>query len=156
MLTRKQRNFCIRLKGNIPVIDAYRDSYACAGLSDKVLKTRADKVLASPQVRSYLDGLKKRAATDVPDLKERGQQTMTPGAASVDSNSSNLVAGTAGNPPGVMDLIDELETARCQAMEAGQTSAAISAIMGKAKLLGLGSENVDIKTPKIELVRFVD
>lgn len=56
----------------------------------------------------------------------------------------------------VLDLIGELEEARAQAMEAGQTSAAVSAIMGKAKLLGFGAENVNVKTPKVELVKFVE
>lgn len=56
----------------------------------------------------------------------------------------------------VLDLIGELEEARAQAMSAGQTSAAVSAIMGKAKLLGFGAENVNVKTPKVELVQFVD
>lgn len=55
-----------------------------------------------------------------------------------------------------LDLISELEDVRLKAMEIGQTSAAVSAIMGKAKLLGLGSETINIKPPKIELVKFVE
>ena len=55
-----------------------------------------------------------------------------------------------------LDLISELEDVRLKAMENGQTSAAVSAIMGKAKLLGLGSETINIKPPKIELVKFVE
>ncbi len=55
-----------------------------------------------------------------------------------------------------LDLIEQLEEARQSAMEAGQSSAAVSAIMGKAKLLGLGAENINIKPPKIELVKFVE
>lgn len=55
-----------------------------------------------------------------------------------------------------LDLISELEEARLAAMGAGQTNAAVSAIMGKAKLLGLGAENINIKAPKVELVKFID
>lgn len=55
-----------------------------------------------------------------------------------------------------LDLISELEEVRLAAMGAGQASAAVSAIMGKAKLLGLGSETINIKPPKIELVKFVE
>lgn len=41
----------------------------------------------------------------------------------------------------VQSLADELEEARAIALKEGQTSAAVSATMGKAKLFGLGVEN---------------
>ena len=41
----------------------------------------------------------------------------------------------------VQSLADELEEARAMALKEGQTSAAVSATMGKAKLFGLGVDN---------------
>ncbi|WP_298157890.1 terminase small subunit [Ferrovum sp.] len=53
----------------------------------------------------------------------------------------------------VNDLINELEEARNLAIQEGQTAAAVSATMGKAKLLGLGSEKVESKnTTEIVIV----
>lgn len=47
----------------------------------------------------------------------------------------------------VDDLIRELEEARMLAVKEGQTSAAVSATMGKAKLLGYGMEKVSVTGP---------
>lgn len=47
----------------------------------------------------------------------------------------------------VDDLIRELEEARMLAVREGQTSAAVSATMGKAKLLGYGMEKVSVTGP---------
>ena len=43
----------------------------------------------------------------------------------------------------VMDLVNELEQARKEALSQGQCSAAISATMGKAKLLGLDKQIIE-------------
>ncbi|MDG6430251.1 terminase small subunit [Glaesserella parasuis] len=43
----------------------------------------------------------------------------------------------------VDDLLDELEVAREKALERGQLSVAVSATMGKAKLLGLDKQTID-------------
>ncbi|WP_373819214.1 terminase small subunit [Glaesserella sp.] len=43
----------------------------------------------------------------------------------------------------VDDLLDELEVAREKALERGQLSVAVSATMGKAKLLGLDKQVID-------------
>ncbi|WP_373777832.1 terminase small subunit [Glaesserella sp.] len=43
----------------------------------------------------------------------------------------------------VDDLLDELELAREKALERGQLSVAVSATMGKAKLLGLDKQTID-------------
>lgn len=43
----------------------------------------------------------------------------------------------------VDDLLEELEAARERALERGQLSVAVSATMGKAKLLGLDKQTID-------------
>ncbi|TCP95336.1 terminase small subunit [Cricetibacter osteomyelitidis] len=45
----------------------------------------------------------------------------------------------------VDDLLHELETARKQALELNQCSVAVSATMGKAKLLGLDKQKVEVE-----------
>jgi len=44
----------------------------------------------------------------------------------------------------VDDLLDELEKARARALEADRPAAAVSATMGKARLLGLDRQQLDV------------
>lgn len=44
----------------------------------------------------------------------------------------------------VDDLLDELEKARARALEADRPAAAVSATMGKARLLGLDRQQIDV------------
>ena len=74
--------------------------------------------------------------------------------------SANPTSSRPAEQPGTVSLAsltEELEEARCRAVDAGQSSAAIAATMGKAKLHGLdhpkkGSEPAQKAPEKIERV----
>lgn len=114
MLTPKQENFCLHYLELGNASEAYRKAGYSKGMSDKTVNEASARLLKNSKVLARLEELRK-------PIIERHNIT-------------------------VDDLVRELEQARGFALSAEtvQASAAISATMGKAKLLGFGSEKVEI------------
>lgn len=113
-LTAKQEAFCIAYFETGNAAEAYRRSYDVENTSPPVINTKASLMLKRDDIRIRIEELR------APSIK-KAQIT-------------------------VDDLLRELEEARTAAMtcETPQSSAAIAATMGKAKLLGLDKQIVEL------------
>lgn len=113
-LTPKQENFCLHYLELGNASEAYRNAGYSKGMSDKTVNEASARLLKNSKVIARLNELRKPIV----------EKTMIT----------------------VEDLVKELEKARKAALSAEtvQASAAISATMGKAKLLGFGSEKIDV------------
>lgn len=112
-LTPKQEAFAIAYVETGNASEAYRRSYNAENMKPESINVSACKLLSEPKIRQRVDQLK-------------------------DAQIERLNIT-------VDDLIAELDEARKIALEAPkpQSAAAISATLGKAKLLGLLTEKVD-------------
>ncbi len=113
-LTPKQEAFCLGYMETGNASEAYRRSYSASKMKPEVVAVEACKLLASHKVAIRVASLQAAAA-------KRNEIT-------------------------VDDLIAELEQARGIALAAAtpQAGSAVSATMGKAKLLGLGTDNLHL------------
>lgn len=113
-LTAKQEAFCIAYFETGNATEAYRRAYDVENTSPPVINNKASALLARDDIRVRVEELR------APTIK-KAQIT-------------------------VEDLLRELEEARTVAMtcETPQSSAAIAATMGKAKLLGLDKQVVEL------------
>ena len=95
--------------------EAYRQAYNADNMKPETVTNEAYKLLQDPDISAMVDGLKEEA---------RQRHAVTVG-----------------------DLLHELEQARAAALAAPtpQSSAAVSATMGKAKMLGLLVDKAEIK-----------
>lgn len=116
-LTEKQEKFCHEFIKCGNASEAYRNSYNAGKMKPETVHTSANEVLNNPKVAMRLESLRTQVA------KKRML--------------------------GLEDLLDELEQARTLALaqETPQTSAAVAASMGKAKMLGLLSDKVQVSGP---------
>lgn len=106
-LTQKQEAFCLAYMETGNASEAYRQAYSASKMKSETVNVKASELLASGKVSVRVAQLQEEAA-------ERNKIT-------------------------VDTLIEELEQARQAALtsETAQSSAAVAATMGKAKLLGL-------------------
>ena len=106
-LTIKQEKFCMVYIETGNASEAYRQAYNCENMSVETIKVKACQLLKKDNITVTIDKLKNKHA-------KRHELTID-------------------------DLVAELEEARTAALgaENPQSSAAVSATMGKAKLLGL-------------------
>lgn len=113
-LTQKQEAFCIAYMETGNASEAYRRAYDTSNMNSASVNRAAKDVIDNPKITARLTELRE------PIIK-KAQIT-------------------------VEDLIRELEEARTVAMtcETPQSSAAIAATMGKAKLLGLDKQVVEL------------
>lgn len=113
MLTPKQESFCVYYRETGNASEAYRRSYEASGMNSNTINRKAFDLLENGKIRARLE--------------EMGKDTAKRHAITVD------------------DLIRELEEARSIALsaETPQTSAAVGATMGKAKLLGMDKQVID-------------
>ncbi len=112
-LTPKQENFCIAYLETGNASEAYRRSYDADGMSQNAISREACVMLGRPKITQRLAELRAPVIA-------KAQLT-------------------------VEDLLRELEEARLAALSAAtpQTGPAVSATMGKAKLLGLDKQIID-------------
>jgi len=112
-LTRKQEQFCTGCIELDSASDAYRNAYSTEKMTDKQIWEESSKLQKNPKVAQRLKELKE---------EHRVRHNIT-----------------------VDDLLKELEEARTCALtcETPQSSAAVGATMGKAKLLGLDKQIID-------------
>lgn len=112
-LTPKQTRFCQLYVELGNASKAYRQSYHADNMSNTTIHRKASELLAMDKIKSQVDELQ---------AGHRQRHDLT-----------------------VDDLLAELEEARIAALtcETPQTSAAVSATMGKAKLLGLDKQVID-------------
>lgn len=112
-LTEKQEKFCRAYIETGNASEAYRQAYNAEKMKPETVTIKASELLKNGKVRGRVEELKKRHAKRH-DYK-------------------------------VDDLLAELEEARKIALQAEtpQTSAAISATLGKAKLLGLDKKLIE-------------
>lgn len=112
-LTPKQTRFCQLYVELGNASKAYRQSYHADNMSNTTIHRKASELLAMDKIKRQVDELQ---------AGHRQRHDLT-----------------------VDDLLVELEQARIAALtcETPQTSAAVSATMGKAKLLGLDRQVVD-------------
>lgn len=123
-LTVKQENFCKAYVELGNASEAYRRSYDASRMKMETVNKRASELLADSQITGRVAELKSRAA--------------------------------AKHDVTVATLLRELEEARTIALscETPQTSAAVSATMGKAKLCGLDKQLIELSgevNGKVEL-----
>jgi len=115
MLTEKQEAFCIAYCGEAKgnASEAYRMAYDAENMKPETIHRKAKEVMANGKI-----------AARIKELREPAVEAL------------NIT---------VQDLIRELEEARTMAMtcETPQSSAAINATMGKAKLLGMDKQVID-------------
>lgn len=125
-LTPKQEAFCLAYVETGNASEAYRRSYAAGNMKPEVVAVKASELLKNGKVAVRVEELQD-------SLVKRHEIT-------------------------VDDLIAELEEARKAAFAAQtpQTSAAVAATMGKAKLLGYLKDKVEhsgeIKNPELKLI----
>lgn len=114
MLTPKQEAFCLAYIETGNASEAYRRSYNAGNMKTEVIAVKACELLKKGNVAVRVEELRN-------ELKERSKIT-------------------------VDDLIAELEEARTRAFGAVtvQSAAAVAATMGKAKLLGYLTDNVNL------------
>jgi phage terminase small subunit len=119
-LTLKQENFCLAYLETGNASEAYRRAYDAENMKNEALYVEANRLMENPKVALRLEELR--------------QPIMERHAVTVDS------------------LILELEEARQVALgaETPQSSAAVAATMGKAKLCGLDKQIIE------QSVRVVD
>lgn len=114
MLTPKQEAFCIHYRETGNASEAYRRSYDADEMNPNSINRKAKELLDNGKIAAR--------------LAEMGAITMKRHQLTVD------------------DLLAELEEARNIALfkaESPQTSAAVAATMGKAKLLGMDKQIID-------------
>lgn len=113
-LTPKQEKFCFVYIETGNASEAYRQAYNAEKMKPKTIRIKANELLNNGNITVTLEELKK-------EHKQRHNIT-------------------------VDDLLDELEENRRAALSAAtpQAAAATSATMGKAKLLGLDKQVVDV------------
>jgi len=114
-LTIKQEKFCMVYIETGNASEAYRQAYNAENMSNEAVWVEGSRLMDNPKVSLRIEELKKSHV-------ERHELT-------------------------VNDLVKELEEARKAALgaENPQSSAAVAATMGKAKLLGLVVDKTDIK-----------
>lgn len=112
-ITQKQRAYCLAFMETGNSSEAYRRSYDASGMTTASVNRCAKDVYDNVNVSAMIEQLRKKAM-------KRNEIT-------------------------VDTLLDELEEARKAALDAdtAQSSAAVSATMGKARLLGLDKKIVD-------------
>ena len=122
MLTPKQENFAQVYLETGNASEAYRQAYSTKGKSENYIHVQASELLHSPKVAVRVEELKA-------EHKERHKLT-------------------------VDDLLAELEEARTVAMKADkpQGAAAVSATMGKARILGLDKQILEHKNQAVEVI----
>lgn len=110
----KMEKFCLAYMETANAAESYRRAYNTSGMAEKTIQREGYNTLQKPQVQARLEELRKQ-------VMERHEIT-------------------------VDTLLAELEEARKAALgaETPQTSAAVSATMGKAKLLGLDKKIVEL------------
>lgn len=114
-MTPKQEQFARLYVETGNASEAYRQAYNADNMKPETVTNEAYKLLQDPDISAMVDGLKEEA---------RQRHAVTVG-----------------------DLLHELEQARAAALAAPtpQSSAAVSATMGKAKMLGLLADKAEIK-----------
>ena len=114
-MTPKQEQFARLYVETGNASEAYRQAYNADNMKPETVTNEAYKLLQDPDITAMVDGLKEEA---------RQRHAVTVG-----------------------DLLHELEQARAAALAAPtpQSSAAVSATMGKAKMLGLLVDKAEIK-----------
>ena len=114
-MTPKQEHFARLYVETGNASEAYRQAYNAENMKPETVTNEAYKLLQSPDISAMVDDLKVEA-------RQRHRVT-------------------------VDDLLHELEQARAAALAAPtpQSSAAVSATMGKAKMLGLLVDRAEIK-----------
>ena len=114
-MTPKQEQFARLYVETGNASEAYRQIYNTDNMKPETVTNEAYKLLQNPDISAMVDGLKEEA---------RQRHAVTVG-----------------------DLLHELEQARAAALAAPtpQSSAAVSATMGKAKMLGLLVDKAEIK-----------
>lgn len=114
-MTPKQEQFARLYVETGNASEAYRQAYNTDNMKPETVTNEAYKLLQDPDISAMVDGLKAEA---------RQRHAVTVG-----------------------DLLHELEQARAAALAAPtpQSSAAVSATMGKAKMLGLLVDKAEIK-----------
>lgn len=114
-LTIKQEKFCMVYVETGNASEAYRQAYNAENMTQEVIAVKACELMKNGNVSVMIENLKK-------EHTKRHELTID-------------------------DLVKQLEEARqvALALENPQCSAAISATMGTAKLLGLVVEKTDIK-----------
>ena len=112
-ITQKQRAYCLAFMETGNSSEAYRRSYDTSGMTTASVNRCAKDVYDNVNVSAMIEQLRKKAM-----------------------NRNEITVDT---------LLDELEEARKAALDAdtAQSSAAVSATMGKARLLGLDKKIVD-------------
>ena len=113
-LTPKQLAFAQRYIELGNASEAYRQTYHCERMQPATIHNLASRLLQHPKVAAHIQGLQ--------------------------------AAHQARHRMSVDDLLEELEQARQAALKAStpQSSAAVSATMGKAKLLGLDKQVMEL------------
>lgn len=113
-LTVKQESFCRVYLETGNASEAYRQSYEASGMQPATINRAAKEMIDTPKIAARLTELRE------PVMKRH--------AITVDT------------------LLNELEEARTMALacDTPQTSAAVTATMGKAKLLGLDKQIVEL------------
>lgn len=113
-LTQKQENFCLAYVETGNASEAYRQSYDASKTKPENIAAEASRLLANPNISTRVEELR---------------------AIAVEKTAIT-----------VQDLIKELEEARQAALgaETPQASAATAATMGKAKLLGMDKQIIDM------------
>lgn len=116
-LTEKQEKFCHEFIKTGNASEAYRNSYDAGKMKPESVHRKAHELMDNVKVAARVEGMRTAVAT-------RRRETLE-------------------------DLLDELEQARTLALaqESPQTSAAVSASMGKAKMLGYLSDKVQLSGP---------
>lgn len=119
-MTPKQEQFARLYVETGNASEAYRQAYNADNMKPETVTNEAYKLLQDPDISAMVDGLKEEA---------RQRHAVTVG-----------------------DLLHELEQARAAALAAPtpQSSAAVSATMGKAKMLGLLVDKAEISQVKQE------
>lgn len=114
-MTPKQEQFARLYVETGNASEAYRQAYNADNMKPETVTNEAYKLLQDPDISAMVDGLKEEA---------RQRHAVT-----------------------VDDLLSELKQARAAALAAPtpQSSAAVSATMGKAKMLGLLVDKAEIK-----------
>ena len=116
-LTEKQEKFCHEFIKSGNASEAYRNSYDAGKMKPETVHRSAKELLDNPKVAARIEVMRAKVAE-----KRRAS---------------------------LEDLLDELEQARTLALsqETPQTSSAVSATMGKAKMLGYLSDKVQLSGP---------
>lgn len=119
-LTIKQERFCMVYVETGNASEAYRQAYNAENMTQEVIAVKACELMKNGNVSVMIENLKK-------DHTKRHELTID-------------------------DLVKQLEEARqvALALENPQCSAAISATMGTAKLLGLVVDKTDIKLTNVK------